>query len=199
MAAEASASMSYLRKFVTEYFRNGTTAPNTIPGAEQPTNGKPKQKPDAVGPSSNPRLDKKEFEVLEDRRRDLKKARAAWVAVKTKAEEDLEKVKEGARREYMADANQFPRIVQGCKSIDDILDNLDNELRDTLDQYASTPVKNQSKLVGIAAGANEILGRYLDFVGDNPLMKAIDMKEFADVTIHAPVLKALKDLKKALA
>jgi len=29
-------------------------------------------------------------------------------------------------------------------------------------------------------------------------MKAIDLKEFADVTIHVPVMKALTDLKKTL-
>jgi hypothetical protein len=29
-------------------------------------------------------------------------------------------------------------------------------------------------------------------------MKAIDKKEFADVTIHAPIMKALADLRKAL-
>lgn len=191
--------MSHLRKFIAEYVRNGAMAPKTKTGAEEPTNGKLKQDPEAVAPSAKPRTEKKEVDILEDRRRDLKKARAAWVAVKTKAEEDLEKVKEGARREYMTDADQFPKIVQGCKSIDDVLDNLDDELRDTLDQYVSTPVKNQSKLVGLAAGANEILDRYLNFVATNSLMKAIDMKEFADVTIHAPVMKALKDLKKALA
>jgi len=191
--------MSNLRKFIADYLRNGTMAPTTKTGAEQPTNGKLEQKSDAAGPSSKPRGEKKEAEILEDRRRELKKARAAWVVVKTKAEADLEKVKEGARREYMADSDQFPKIVQGCKSIDDILDNLDDELRDRLDQYVSTPVKNQNKLVGLAAGANEILDRYLNFVANNSLMKAIDKKEFADVTIHAPVMKALKDLKKSLA
>src|SRR6478672_8851794 len=35
------------------------------------------------------------IEVLEDRRREFKRARAQWVAVKQRAEEDLEKVKAG--------------------------------------------------------------------------------------------------------
>src|SRR5262245_28486458 len=156
--------MSSLRKFIAEYVGKEAMALKTKPGADQPTDGKQKQKPDAAGPSSKPPREKKEVEILEDRRRELKKARAAWVAVKIKAEEDLEKVKDGARRQYLADADQFPKVVQGCKSIDDILDNLDDELRDTLDQYVSTPVKNQSKLVGLAAEANEVLDRYLEFV-----------------------------------
>ena len=138
------------------------------------------------------------MEVLQDRRRDFKKARAAWVAAKTKAESDLEKVKEGARLTYLADAKQFPKVVQGCKDIDAILDNLDDELRDTLDQYASTSLKNQSKLHALAATAAEIVDRYRTFVQGNQLMKAIDKKEFADVTIHAPIMKALGDLRKAL-
>ncbi len=141
---------------------------------------------------------KKEIEILEDRRRELKKARAAWVAVKIKAEADLEKVKEGARQAYMADPDQFPKVVQGCKDIDAILEHLDDDLRDTLDQYVATPVKNQTKLVSLAGQAVEILDRYRQFVGSSPLMKAIDQKEFADVTIYAPVMKALGDLKKAL-
>jgi hypothetical protein len=140
----------------------------------------------------------KELAVLEDRRRDFKKARSAWVRVKTQAEEDLEKVKDGAKEAYLADGDQFPKIVKGCKDIDNILDNLDDELRDTLDQYASTPLKNQNKLRNLAATATAILDRYVKYVDNNPVMKAIDEKEFADVTIHAPIRKALADLRKAL-
>jgi hypothetical protein len=184
----------YLRKFFADYLSKGVEAPS---GNGKPDGNQPRPETDASKAPAKP--PKTEAEIVEDRRRELKKARAAWVAVKTKAEADLEKVKHGAQREYLADADQYPKVVQGCKSIDDILDHLDDDLRDTLDQYVSTPVKNQSKLVSLAANANEILDRYLTFVANNSLMKAIDMKEFADVTIHAPVMKALKDLKKSLA
>lgn len=154
--------------------------------------------PEAHQPGETPEQEAQEMEKLEDRRREFKKARAAWVAVKTQAEEDLEKVKDGAHENYMADPEQFPKIVAGCKSIDDIMDNLDDELRDTLDQYASTSLRNQAKLKELGATASEVLDRYTKFVEGNPVMKAIDMKEFADVTIHAPVLKALRDLRRAL-
>jgi len=156
----------------------------------------PKSTPPPELPSAPPTA--KELEALEDRRRDFKKARAAWVAVKIKAEMDLEQVKDGAHTAYLADAKQFPKIVKGCKDIDVILDNLDDELRDTLDQYASTSLKNQNKLRSLAGTATEILDRYRAYVADNELMKAVDMKEFADVTVHAPVMKALDDLRKAL-
>jgi hypothetical protein len=183
-----------LRKFTAEYFSKGAGAP-----ARDGKPAVPEPQPEKDGNRASAKPPKTEIEIAEDRRRELKKARAAWVAVKIKAEQDLEKVKHGAQRAYLADAAQFPKVVQGCKSIDDILDHLDDDLRDTLDQYVSTPVKNQSKLISLAANANEILDRYLRFVANNALMKAIDMKEFADVTIHAPVLKALTDLKKSLA
>jgi hypothetical protein len=141
----------------------------------------------------------KQTEVLEDRRREFKRARAAWVAVKARAEADLEKVKDSVRMAYMDDAAQFPKIVAGCKAIDDILDNLDDELRNTLDQYASTSLRDQRKLQALGATAKEVLDRYEQFVAGNKLMQAIDKKEFADVTVHAPVTKALRDLRKALA
>jgi len=136
--------------------------------------------------------------ALEERRNAFKKARATWLAVKDKAEADLEKVKDGARMEYMADAEQYPKIVKGCKDIDAILDHLDDELRDTLDQYASTPLTNQAKLHALSATASKVLDRYYSYVAADPIMKAIDKKEFADVTVHAPILKALGDLRKSL-
>lgn len=137
--------------------------------------------------------------VLDDRRREFKKARAAWVQVKARAEEDLEKVKDGAHMAYLADKAQFPKIVAGCQAIDDILDNLDDDLRDTLDRYASTPLRQQKKLNALAATAIEVLDRYQKFVAGNAMMRAIDQREFADVAVHAPVTKALGDLRKALA
>ena len=137
-------------------------------------------------------------EVLEDRRRQFKRARAQWVSVKKRAEEDLELVKAGARKVYRADGAQFPKVVAGCKAIDAILDNLDDELRDTLDRYASTPVRAQGKLAELATSATEVLDRYQLYVDNDPVMRAIDHKEFADVIVHAPVAKALRDLRKAL-
>ena len=180
--------MSALRHFFENYF-GGT-------GERQTQVDQKSQKPGI--PERSKRPPDEEVKALEERRRGFKQARAAWVTVKTNAEGDLEKVKAGARRAYLADSKQFPRIVQGCKQIDDILDNLDDELRDTLDRYASTPIKDQTKLAGLAAQAIEILDRYQHYVANNTVMRAIDMKEFADVTIHAQVMKALSNLRKAL-
>ena len=138
------------------------------------------------------------IDVLEDRRREFKRARAQWVLVKKRAEADLELVKAGAHKVYRADAEQFPKVVAGCKAIDAILDNLDDELRDTLDRYAATPLRAQGKLAHLAASAIEVLARYQRYVDADPVMRAIDQKEFADVVVHAPVSKALRDLRKAL-
>jgi len=137
--------------------------------------------------------------VLEGRRATFKKARAAWVAVKAKAESDLERVKDGARMQYLADAEQFPKIENGCKAIDAILDRLDDELRDTLDQYASTSLADTAKLQALAISASSVLDRYIRYVDSDPLLKAVDHKEFADVLVHAPIVKALTTLRRALA
>ena len=162
-------------------------------GAAKALAGLPKAV-DADEPKSAPQP----LEVLEDRRQAFKRARAQWVAVKRRAEEDLEKVKDGARMSYLADAAQYPKIEAGCSAIDEILDHLDDELRQTLDRYASTPLRDQKKLQALGSSAVEILERYQKFVADNALMRAIDAREFADVTVHAPVMKALKALRSSL-
>jgi len=176
--------------------QGGTVAAGGAKAPPAPAPSAPPSAPQADAAGTPPT--EQELAKLEDRRREFKKARAAWVAVKVKAEEDLEKVKDGARMAYLADPEQFPKIVKGCKDIDAILDNLDDKLRDTLDQYASTPLKNQAKLHALGAKATEILDGYSEYVENNPLMKGIDNKEFADVVIHAPIKKALADLRKAL-
>jgi len=139
-----------------------------------------------------------QVEALQDRRREFKRARAQWVVVKKRAEADLEVVKAGAKKAYAADPAQFPKVVAGCKAIDEILDHLDDELRDTLDRYASTPIRAQDKIKALAATASQVLDRYQRYVSGNALMRAIDQKEFADVVVHATVMKALSDLKRAL-
>ena len=88
-----------------------------------------------------------------------------------RAEADIEKVKDGVRIAYMNDAGQSPKIVAGCKAIDD---NLDDELRDTLDQYASTPLRDQRQLEALATSAEGVLDRYEGFVASNKLMQAIE-------------------------
>jgi hypothetical protein len=152
-----------------------------------------------ASPAESAQQAAEEKKDLEERRAMFKKARAAWVTVKAKAEADLEKVKAGARMQYLADAEQYPKIQKGCQDIDAILDHLDDELRDTLDQYASTPLTNQPKLHALGQSASKVLDRYLSYVNNDPILKAIDKKEFADVVVHAPIVKALTALRKALA
>ena len=138
------------------------------------------------------------IEVLQDRRREFRRARVQWVSAKQRAEADLELVKAGAHKVYRADAEQYPKVVAGCKAVDAILDHLDDELRDTLDRYAATPLRAQAKLADLAESATAVLDRYQRYVDSDPVMRAIDQKEFADVMVHAPVSKALRDLRKAL-
>ena len=99
---------------------------------------------------------------------------------------------------HLTDAQQYPKIEAGCAAIDEILDHLDDALRHTLDQYASTPLRNPKKLRALGAFAVEILERYQGFAANNALMRAIDAQEFANVTVYAPVMRALKALRSSL-
>jgi len=59
-------------------------------------------------------------------------------------------------------------------------------------------LRAQGKLADLAESATAVLDRYQRYVDADPVMRAIDQKEFADVAVHAPVSKALRDLRKAL-
>ena len=136
--------------------------------------------------------------VEENLRKEFKQARKRWVAVRTKAEQDLETVKDGVRDYYLSDPVQFPIAMTKLKELDEIMDNLNDDLRDALDAYVSTPLKQQDRLRATASNAREILDNFTKYVNDSPLLDAIDAKEFADVRIKAPMVMAMRELAKTI-
>jgi hypothetical protein len=139
-----------------------------------------------------------EEEAAEDRRKQFKEARKRWVSVRSKAEQDLEKVKDGIRDYYLSDSEQFPIAMKKLKELDDIMDNLSDDLRDALDAYASTPLKQKDRLHEYGENARKILDGFTDYVDKSPLLAAIDQKEFADVQIKTPMAAAMRDLAKTI-
>jgi hypothetical protein len=135
----------------------------------------------------------------ENLRKEFKQARSRWVAVRNKAEHDLEVVKDGVRDHFLHDAEQFPIAMNKMKELDDIFEHLNHDLRDALDAYVSTPLKQQDILHQKAETARQLLERYTKYVDDSPLLAAIDHKEFADVEIQRPMLSAMRDLAKTIA
>ena len=135
----------------------------------------------------------------ENLRKEFKQARSRWVTVRDKAEHDLEVVKDGVRDHYLSDSEQFPIAMKKMKELDDIMEHLNHDLRDALDAYVSTPIKQQDSLHQKAETARQLLERYTKYVSDSPLLAAIDHKEFADVEIQKPMLTAMRDLAKTIA
>lgn len=133
-----------------------------------------------------------------DNRKAFKQARQLWVKTRDKAIEDLETVKQGARNAYMDDLEQFPVVQRKLGDLDEILDNLNDDLRVTLDAYVSTPLRNQQKMEELAEEAKQLLNGYMSYVKKSPLLDGIDQKEFANVTMKAPLLKALQQLERAI-
>ena len=136
---------------------------------------------------------------VEDRRKEFKKARRAWQTVKEQAIQDLEAVKDGIRDYYLDDPEQFKIATGKLNQLDAIFDNLGDELRDKLDEYVSTPRNRQGDLDRLGGEAAEIVQQFLSYASRDPLLNAVDQKEFADVTVKAPIETALKDLVRTLA
>jgi hypothetical protein len=136
--------------------------------------------------------------VQENLRKEFKEARKRWVAVRKKADQDIELVKNGVRDYYLTDPVQFPIAMKKIKELDEIMDNLNDDLRDALDAYVSTPLKQQDRLRERAASASKTLDNFANYVIKSPLLAAIDAKEFADVQIKAPIMAAMRDLARTI-
>jgi hypothetical protein len=119
--------------------------------------------------------------------------------VRQKAEQALEVVKDGVRNHYLDDVEQFPIAVNKLKELDAIMDNLSDDLRDALDAYVSTPLRQQERLRELGSQARQLVETFADYVEKSPLLDAIDQREFADVEIKRPMSKALRELAKTIA
>ena len=78
------------------------------------------------------------------------------------------------------------------------MDNLNDDLRDALQDYAATSLKQEAKLKKHGQRAVQLLDTYLDYVKSSPLLDAIDKKEFADVVVKAPLQTALTKLAETI-
>lgn len=139
-----------------------------------------------------------ENESGSDRRKEFRKARRGWQAVKEKAIQDLEAVKDGIRDYYLDDPEQFAIASGKLGRLDEIMDNLNDDLRDILDQYVGTPKNRQADRDRLGAEAASLVQRFLDYATSDSLLNAVDQKEFADVVVKAPIEKALKELVKTI-
>ncbi|MEN1679688.1 MAG: hypothetical protein AAGJ46_08845 [Planctomycetota bacterium] len=134
-----------------------------------------------------------------DRRKEFRKARRQWQTIKEQAIQDLEAVKDGVRDHYMDDPDAYEQVDGKLAMLDGIMENLNDDLRDVLDAYVTTPVSNGVKLNDLSTEATKLVEQYLKFTDKEPLLDALDKEEFAPVKIKAPIQQALKDLVKTLA
>ncbi len=135
----------------------------------------------------------------ENLRKEFKQARAKWVVVRKKADQDIEAVKDGVRDHYLTDPVQFPIAMKKIKELDQIMDNLNDDLRDALDAYVSTPLKQQDRLRETADNARQLLEKFTKYVETSQLLDAVDAKEFANVQIKAPMMTAMRELARTIA
>jgi hypothetical protein len=179
----------------------GQTLEDTEPDTED-ENGAPQAgntQPAAAGAGAAATTGAPSIEVQENLRKEFKQARAKWVATRKKADQDIEAVKDGVRDHYLTDPVQFPIAMKKIKELDEIMDNLNDDLRDALDAYVSTPLKQQDRLRETADNARKLLEKFTKYVETSQLLDAVDAKEFANVEIKAPMMTAMRDLARTIA
>ena len=134
-----------------------------------------------------------------DLRRHFRTARLGWVKVRDQAIQDLEAVKDGICNHYLDDPDQLPVVLDRLGDLDEIMDNLSDDLRDVLDAYVGTRLDDRRRLEELAEEARQTLTTFQDYLSKSELLAAVDQKEFANVTIKAPMESALRKLAAAIA
>ena len=133
-----------------------------------------------------------------DLRKEFQESRKYWVKVRNQAIRDLEAVKAGVLKYYLDDPQQFQVARTKLRELDEVMDNLNDDLRDALQDYAATPLKQQAKLQQHGEKAVQLLDTYLSYVERSALLDAIEKKEFADVSVRTPLQTALKKLAQTI-
>lgn len=166
--------------------------------ADAPAEGQNQSQQEPAAPAPPEKSAGKELSPA-DRRKEFRKARREWQSVKEKAIQDLEAVKDGIRDHYLDDPDAYKQVNGKLAMLDGIMENLNDDLRDVLDNYVATPLGDGSQQQALGQKATDLVKDYLKFTTSDPLLDALDKEEFAPVKIKAPIQRALKDLVKTLA
>jgi hypothetical protein len=121
----------------------------------------------------------------------LAKLKIAWNQAKANAKQQLTGLRQTIITEY-DDAEAAEAAVR----LDEILAHFNEGLSDTLDDLYSA---EEAKRPALRQKTVDILGNYLAFVNDSPLISHVEENPFETVTIRATLAAPLNDLQAELA
>lgn len=128
----------------------------------------------------------------------MQKARLLWESARKKAEAEIEKFKAAVEADFIGDEDE-DAILDRLDELDEIPENLDERLTDTLDDLLDerTTANERTQLLKDAQG---LIAEYEAFANSNPLFKKLDGATPFGVTfsVASTITQALKVLHATL-
>jgi hypothetical protein len=130
----------------------------------------------------------------------FQKLRLAWVEARNRVHGELEKLKAAIIREYEDEEEFDPEdladATQKVTQLDQILENLDESLKDKLDEVLVETDPDKKRR--LQQEAQQIMSGYRRYVDSDPLVAVVDDNEFLPVTVKKTMTGVLSAMEKAL-
>lgn len=117
-----------------------------------------------------------------------------WEKAKAQVRVELGKLEVAILKEF-ADEPKFTAIKASLKKLDRVLGGFDGRLRDKLDEALNAASTERPQLHEQALA---IVDEYLDYVGTDAFIDALDSNPFTQISVRAPLDKTLRDLARQL-
>jgi hypothetical protein len=127
----------------------------------------------------------------------LGRARVEWIATRTRALGDMQRLKAAIQTEFKNDPQQQAQLAAAIARLDAIFEQLNEDLGNQLDDVLNEkdPVRRQE----LAAVATGTMNRFLEYVASDEIMAELDSNEVVpEIQIAGLVRNRLKEIEAAL-
>ena len=126
-------------------------------------------------------------------------ARGTWIKVKDQAVANIHAIRDAMVAEYKDAAEVKENLARGVKELDEVAAKFNEELKLKFDAFTADPPPPPDAREGIKRETLALIGAYRQEIEGNSIYEDLDQREFAQVLVKAPLLKALAGMAKDLA
>lgn len=126
-------------------------------------------------------------------------ARGTWIKVKDQAVNNIHAIRDAMVAEFKDVPDLKENLARGVKELDEVAGKFNDDLKRKFDEFTADPPPPAPDRDRIKRETLGLIEAYRAEIEGNSIYEDLDQREFAQVLVKAPLLKALNGLAKDLA
>ena len=126
-------------------------------------------------------------------------ARGTWIKVKDQAVNNIHAIRDAMVAEFKSVPELKENLARGVNELDAVAAKFNDDLKRKFDEFTADPPPAVEARDRIKGETLALIGAYRQEIEGNSIYEDLDQREFAQVLVKAPLLKALSGMAKDLA